>query len=454
MARGFVSKPASAIFFPPRTALLMLVLTLVSSCDLSAYQRKSTISADHNFANSLSVRLNWIYGREIGAPPPEAPPLLGDQVLDFATKTDPGVADVVALRGRPDGIVSEPNDGYVRLIYLGDALLLDISSHPERPSTATHLSDTVVYHLRVRLWNDLMKRGIEWDPVRGIELVGRVLSITRQLLEHVSPEEAAGHAPGYSLGVVTLPASPATSQAFRHRPSAHGHIVGFVDPAGASAGHLVAGDLITSLAPCPETAGTPDQLRCSLVQFERHGEPLGTRIEMHRWPLDLSLLLLAVAEQNAFAIQLTFATDRDTKTTVDLIAVTLPLLAMRPSDDTLAFILGHEIGHLLLRHLEQPGPVEFRDLVSFVGDLVVVPDRAMDRFVRAYSPPPPLRAKELEADAFGARLAARAGYSPLASEDSLRVTELYYSHAGDYPPASDRIETIRRALAPAETSPP
>jgi predicted Zn-dependent protease len=115
-------------------------------------------------------------------------------------------------------------------------------------------------------------------------------------------------------------------------------------------------------------------------------------------------------------------------TTGKLLSVPRALPALAASEDAIAAVLGHELAHLRLQHLErrlQPGAT-----------------RELERM------------QEREADRVGLDLAASAGYDPFAAIDHMRRTEalaLALQRSGKFPaqprdPVHADLETRTRRL--------
>ena len=100
------------------------------------------------------------------------------------------------------------------------------------------------------------------------------------------------------------------------------------------------------------------------------------------------------------------------------------LIAYLRSEDELAGVIGHEIGHVTGRHARRSNQVKaFGDVVGFVGALLTgtyavadLANTATSTIRSGYG-----REFELEADEYGAEYLARAGYNPLAMIDVLHV---------------------------------
>jgi Zn-dependent protease with chaperone function len=134
--------------------------------------------------------------------------------------------------------------------------------------------------------------------------------------------------------------------------------------------------------------------------------------------------------------------------------VTRPLLEMcRFDEDEVACVVGHEMGHVVHGHAMER--VTSQLITSAATRAARIPGgllaqwvigKGIDLFHSAYS-----QDRELEADEFGARLAAAAGYDPRGAiralerlraaevNDGLPLAEYFASH----PPLDVRIERLR-----------
>ena len=137
--------------------------------------------------------------------------------------------------------------------------------------------------------------------------------------------------------------------------------------------------------------------------------------------------------------------------------VTRPLLEMcRFDEDEVACVLGHEMGHVVHGHAMER--VTSQLLTSAATRAARIPGGLLTQWIvgagihlfhSAYS-----QDRELEADEFGARLAAAAGYDPRGAiralerlreaevDDGLPLSEYFASH----PPLDVRIERLRELI--------
>ncbi len=142
----------------------------------------------------------------------------------------------------------------------------------------------------------------------------------------------------------------------------------------------------------------------------RVGQRIAVQSGLASRPADYTVTLLNANLDNAFAIPGGY------------VYVTRQLVALMNDEAELAFVLGHEIGHVAARHAAKR---EQRTVISgvlaglagaitgsdIVGNLA---NAGATLYTRGYS-----REQEREADSLGIRYLARAGYDPAASADIL-----------------------------------
>ena len=140
-----------------------------------------------------------------------------------------------------------------------------------------------------------------------------------------------------------------------------------------------------------------------------------------------------------------------------VVGMTLPLIAEARSRDELAFILGHEAAHHIAGHLERQragaaiGAGAGRQLALERGADAATTEELirLGAFVGARRFGPPF---ELEADALGTVIAARAGYDPVAgAEFFARLPDPGDRFLGTHPPNAARLDTVRRVAAGLRT---
>jgi predicted Zn-dependent protease len=137
------------------------------------------------------------------------------------------------------------------------------------------------------------------------------------------------------------------------------------------------------------------------------------------------------------------------------IIFTIGLIAVAQNADELAFVMGHEAGHHIGRHLPQVrasadlGAQVFTQIARAGG----ISDQALGEVAQigaVVASRQFTRQAELEADAIGTRIAQRAGYDPLRGAAFIeRIPDPARSFLATHPPNAQRIETVRRTLAEA-----
>lgn len=148
--------------------------------------------------------------------------------------------------------------------------------------------------------------------------------------------------------------------------------------------------------------------------LQKYVQRVGTQLasKSHRQNLIYRFSILDSAQVNAFALPGGY------------IYITRGLLAYLNSEAALAAVLGHEIGHVTARHgVRQQTAATLKGILG-----IIITSRTGSRIardatnilttalVRGYG-----REQELEADKLGAQYLARAGYSPKAMIDVIRV---------------------------------
>lgn len=136
-----------------------------------------------------------------------------------------------------------------------------------------------------------------------------------------------------------------------------------------------------------------------------------------------------------------------------VVAFTLALIRDARNADELAFVLGHETAHHIAGHLQRQrenaaaGAVIFAGLATLTGASAGGVQSAQDLGAtvgaRTYS-----KDFELEADALGTVITARAGYDPIrGAKFFTRIPDPGDRFLGTHPPNAARIETVRRTAA-------
>ncbi len=173
-------------------------------------------------------------------------------------------------------------------------------------------------------------------------------------------------------------------------------------------------------------------------------------------PQRYSFEILDTEEPNAFALPGGF------------VFVTRGLLALMRTEDELAGVLGHEIGHVAAAHAAQRSsaalPVQLLATILAAPIGVIDDDTAADfvESARRLLVSPYTRAQEREADRIAAAIIASLGYEATALADALErlaAARPYFGHAGDerrgyHPPTPERIAVLRQLAGILEKGAP
>ncbi len=134
-----------------------------------------------------------------------------------------------------------------------------------------------------------------------------------------------------------------------------------------------------------------------------------------------------------------------------IIAFTLALIAEAQNSDEMAFIMSHEAAHHILGHIVRQNENAMAG-AQILGGLASVLSGGREESIRAgvrlgaeigartYS-----KDFELEADAMGTVIAARAGFNPLrGAEFFFRIPDPGNQFLGSHPANADRLATVQR----------
>ncbi|NNK17270.1 MAG: M48 family metalloprotease [Sulfitobacter sp.] len=135
-----------------------------------------------------------------------------------------------------------------------------------------------------------------------------------------------------------------------------------------------------------------------------------------------------------------------------VVAFTLALIGDARNEDELAFVLGHETAHHIAGHIARQqqnavaGAVIFSGLATLAGggsEAVRTAQRlGAEVGARSYS-----KEFELEADALGTIITARAGFDPLrGAEFFTRIPDPGDKFLGTHPPNASRIDVVRQTV--------
>ena len=136
-----------------------------------------------------------------------------------------------------------------------------------------------------------------------------------------------------------------------------------------------------------------------------------------------------------------------------VVRLSLPLLQDAANDDEVAFVLGHEYGHLIGRHIDKQsqqalvGALLLGSITAAAGahpdDIASNVELGAAAGARAYS-----QSYELESDTIGTRIASDAGYDPVRGALYFARPEATHTQAGalsfwgTHPPDEKRLATV------------
>ncbi len=212
-------------------------------------------------------------------------------------------------------------------------------------------------------------------------------------------------------------------------------------------------------APVPAPASRPDQRPNTLstaeaartfVSVVRTVEPVAERecrARTSQINCDFNIVVDDRPNQPANAYQTVDRAGRP------VIAFTLGLISDARNADELAFVMGHEAAHHIAGHIDRQqqnavaGAVIFAGLATLSGGNASAVQSAQrlgaQVGARSYS-----KNFELEADALGTIITARAGYDPLrGAEFFARIPDPGDKFLGTHPPNASRLDTVRRTAA-------
>jgi len=133
-----------------------------------------------------------------------------------------------------------------------------------------------------------------------------------------------------------------------------------------------------------------------------------------------------------------------------VIAFTLALIGDVRNADELAFVMSHEAAHHALGHLARMDEVAaigadiFGRLASASGETSPEAIRTAQELGAALGARTYFKEFELEADALGTVIAARAGYDPLlGAEFFFRIPDPGNRFLGTHPPTAERVAVVR-----------
>jgi predicted Zn-dependent protease len=137
-----------------------------------------------------------------------------------------------------------------------------------------------------------------------------------------------------------------------------------------------------------------------------------------------------------------------------VIAFTLALIGDVRNADELAFVMSHEAAHHVWGHLDRMDEIAamgadiFGRLASATGETSPQAIRNAQELGAAVGARTYSKEFELEADALGTVIAAKAGYDPLVgAEFFFRIPDPGNRFLGTHPPTADRVAVVREVAA-------
>jgi predicted Zn-dependent protease len=137
-----------------------------------------------------------------------------------------------------------------------------------------------------------------------------------------------------------------------------------------------------------------------------------------------------------------------------IIAFTVALIGDVRNADELAFVMSHEAAHHIWGHLDRMDEIAalgadiFGRLASATGETSPEAIRTAQELGAAVGARSYSKEFELEADALGTVIAARAGYDPLVgAEFFFRIPDPGNRFLGTHPPTADRVAVVREVAA-------
>jgi predicted Zn-dependent protease len=222
---------------------------------------------------------------------------------------------------------------------------------------------------------------------------------------------------------------------------------GMVPPMPTSTGSIAPPDPLASLAASQASRSAAR----SFVEVVQTVEPVAEaecRARNPRLNCDFRIVVDDTPGQQPNAFQTIDADGRP------IIAFTLSLLTEVRNEDELAFIMAHEAAHHVAGHLARQQENAVRGAIIF-GQLATVTGRATPDSIetaqqlgaivgsRRYS-----QEFELEADALGTIIAARAGFDPVrGAEFFFRLPDPGDRFLGTHPPNAARVAIVQETAA-------
>lgn len=418
--------------------VVLAALTATGCADMQARARLQEVGTYERGRFYPIAAADFPGGRLEGASPSSE----GSQLLVDAQRFESGIAPFVAAQGLPDGIAIDYRDQMLReltvlLGYRERDTVYVFHGDRDGPVNERRLIGSEVLDLDSdRRLAEEVESLERWLPAQT-----RLMRVGRRVARAVPAKPGA--TPVASYGVLMVPADAATALRFGQDADPTRRIVAWVDPDGPNHQRLEVGDLVVSngdgcVAP---GAALAQPLPCRITVL-RGGRPIEVEIVPEAWPRGVRFLAIDELTPNAFAQP-------------DAVLVTLGFIDLLESDDALANVVGHELGHIVLDHVQDgPSGADALHGLLWIGIFVPVSlaapglGDALDELTHG------LRARfnrdqEREADRAAVRHAAAAGYDPAAALLVLDVMERVApgeAVLAEHPPYAERRAIVRSEI--------
>jgi predicted Zn-dependent protease len=202
-------------------------------------------------------------------------------------------------------------------------------------------------------------------------------------------------------------------------------------------------------APVPNRI-TPDNAARNFVSVAQRVEPVAEQVCRERRPRANCDFLIVVDDRPGSPPNAFQTLDRNGR---PIIGITLSLIADARNQDEIAFVLGHEAAHHIAGHIPmmQQSASQGALLGGVAAALGGLDQQGVDTFQRLGATVGSRRYSkefELEADALGTVIAARAGYDPLRGAQFFnRIPDPGDRFLGTHPPNAERIRVVQATAA-------
>lgn len=354
----------------------------------------------------------------------------------------------LAYLGSGTVVIVDPNEhrDKSRLMPLSDpyALAKVRADHPRRTQLPVELYGPPPAPYAVRAMLDDERSAIDPELALriGIEQLARVMRVGRELVMQIDKStihpSASQLSPGFSSNYITVAVTPESARMFGDTANNPGRYIAWVDPASPIAEVLEVGWRLTAInGDAPEHFQPTTPGEAADFTLQRDGVTKVVSVAPEPWPMAVRFFVLPASNRTAFVGR----SDEEVH-----IGVASPFLSLLTSDDLLAVVLAHELGHAVQGHLTPPSPGEKAARIGWMltAGILMTPQLAMgiaDRFDRD---------KERSADLMSLRLAHEAGYDATAGLALIDLFETNYDvgpeFLGKHPPYDERRDVMRSEL--------